>query len=46
VEKHLASLLAAWDAIPMPSVRVIQAPVFTAQLFGLGRVRREPVSKR
>jgi aspartate-semialdehyde dehydrogenase len=33
VEKHLASLLAAWDAIPMPSVRVIQAPVFHGHSF-------------
>jgi aspartate-semialdehyde dehydrogenase len=28
VEKHLASLLDAWPGVPMPSVRVIQAPVF------------------
>ena len=28
VEKHLASLLAAWPGVPMPSVRLIQAPVF------------------
>ena len=28
VEKHLASLLNAWPGIPMPSLRVIQAPVF------------------
>ena len=28
VERHLASLLAGYPAIPMPSVRVIQAPVF------------------
>jgi len=28
VEKHLASLLTAWPGIPMPSLRVIQAPVF------------------
>ena len=33
VERHLASLLAAWDAIPMPSVRVIQAPVFHGHSF-------------
>jgi len=33
VEKHLASLLAAWDGIPMPSVRVIQAPVFHGHSF-------------
>jgi len=28
VEKHLASLLDAWPGVPMPSVRLIQAPVF------------------
>jgi len=28
VEKHLASLLDAWPGIPMPSLRLIQAPVF------------------
>lgn len=28
VEKHLASLLTSWPGIPMPSLRVIQAPVF------------------
>jgi aspartate-semialdehyde dehydrogenase len=33
VEKHLASLLAAWDSIPMPSVRLIQAPVFHGHSF-------------
>jgi aspartate-semialdehyde dehydrogenase len=36
VEKHLASLLAQWDGvlnIPMPSLRVIQAPVFHGHSF-------------
>jgi aspartate-semialdehyde dehydrogenase len=33
VEKHLASLLAEWEGIPMPSVRVIQAPVFHGHSF-------------
>ena len=33
VEKHLASLLAEWDGIPMPSIRVIQAPVFHGHSF-------------
>lgn len=33
VERHLASLLAAWDGIPMPSLRVIQAPVFHGHSF-------------
>jgi len=28
VEKHLASLLDAWPGVPMPSLRLIQAPVF------------------
>ncbi len=28
LERHLASLLAGWPAIPMPSLRMIQAPVF------------------
>jgi aspartate-semialdehyde dehydrogenase len=28
IEKHLASLLTAWPSVPMPSLRVIQAPVF------------------
>lgn len=33
VEKHLASLLMAWEGIPMPSIRVIQAPVFHGHSF-------------
>ncbi|MEO8096830.1 MAG: Asd/ArgC dimerization domain-containing protein [Acidobacteriota bacterium] len=28
VERHTASLLSAWPNLPMPSVRLIQAPVF------------------
>lgn len=28
VEKHLASLLTAWPGVPMPSIRLVQAPVF------------------
>ena len=28
LERHLASLLAGWPSIPMPSLRLIQAPVF------------------
>ena len=35
VERHLASLLAAWPGIPMPSVRVIQAPVFHGHSFSV-----------
>jgi aspartate-semialdehyde dehydrogenase len=28
IERHLASLLTAWPGVPMPSLRLIQAPVF------------------
>jgi aspartate-semialdehyde dehydrogenase len=35
LERHLASLLAAWPAIPMPSLRLIQAPVFHGHSFSL-----------
>ena len=35
VERHLASLLAAWPAVPMPSLRVIQAPVFHGHSFSV-----------
>ena len=28
VERHAASLLSAWPGLPMPSIRLIQAPVF------------------
>lgn len=34
-ERHLASLLAAWPGIPMPSVRMIQAPVFHGHSFSI-----------
>lgn len=34
-ERHLASLLAAWPAIPMPSLRMIQAPVFHGHSFSV-----------
>jgi aspartate-semialdehyde dehydrogenase len=33
VERHLASLLASRDGIPMPSLRLIQAPVFHGHSF-------------
>src|ERR1019366_8159857 len=33
LERHLASLLSAYPAIPMPSLRVIQAPVFHGHSF-------------
>ena len=35
LERHLASLLAAWPGVPMPSLRVIQAPVFHGHSFSI-----------
>ena len=35
VERHLASLLAAWPGVPMPSLRLIQAPVFHGHSFSI-----------
>ena len=35
LERHLASLLAAWPGIPMPSLRLIQAPVFHGHSFSI-----------
>ena len=35
VERHLASLLSAWPDIPMPSLRLIQAPVFHGHSFSV-----------
>jgi len=35
IEKHLASLLAAYPGIPMPSLRLIQAPVFHGHSFSV-----------
>jgi len=35
VERHLATLLAAYPAVPMPSLRLIQAPVFHGHSFSL-----------
>ena len=35
LERHLASLLAAYPAIPMPSLRLIQAPVFHGHSFSI-----------
>ncbi len=35
MERHLASLLAAWPGIPMPSVRMIQAPAFHGHSFSV-----------
>lgn len=34
-ERHLASLLGAWPGIPMPSLRMIQAPVFHGHSFSV-----------
>src|SRR6185295_8581112 len=28
IDRHLATLLARWPAVPMPSLRLIQAPIF------------------
>jgi aspartate-semialdehyde dehydrogenase len=35
LERHLASLLAAWPSAPMPSLRLIQAPVFHGHSFSI-----------
>jgi len=35
LERHLASLLAAWPGVPMPSLRLIQAPVFHGYSFSM-----------
>lgn len=35
IERHLASLLAAYPSIPMPSLRVLQAPVFHGHSFSV-----------
>ena len=35
VERHLASLLHLWPGVPMPSVRIIQAPVFHGHSISL-----------
>lgn len=35
LERHLASLLVDWPGIPMPSLRLIQAPVFHGHSFSL-----------
>jgi aspartate-semialdehyde dehydrogenase len=35
IEKNVASLLSAYPAIPMPSVRLVQAPVFHGHSFSL-----------
>jgi aspartate-semialdehyde dehydrogenase len=34
-ERHLASLLAVWPGVPMPSLRVVQAPVFHGHSFSV-----------
>lgn len=35
MERHLASLLAAYPTVPMPSIRLIQAPVFHGHSFSV-----------
>ena len=35
LERHLATLLSAWPGVPMPSLRVIQAPVFHGHSFSI-----------
>jgi aspartate-semialdehyde dehydrogenase len=35
VERHLASLLVAWPGVPMPSLRLIQVPVFHGHSFSV-----------
>lgn len=35
LERHLASLLMAWPGVPMPSLRLIQAPVFHGHSFSI-----------
>jgi aspartate-semialdehyde dehydrogenase len=35
IERHTASLMAAWPGLPMPSIRLIQAPVFHGHSFSL-----------
>ncbi len=35
MERHLASLLAAYPIVPMPSIRLIQAPVFHGHSFSV-----------
>lgn len=35
MERHLASLLAAYPDVPMPSIRLIQAPVFHGHSFSV-----------
>lgn len=35
IEKHLASLLVSYPGIPMPSLRLIQAPVFHGHSFSI-----------
>jgi aspartate-semialdehyde dehydrogenase len=35
IERHTASLLSAWPGLPMPSIRLIQAPVFHGHSFSV-----------
>jgi aspartate-semialdehyde dehydrogenase len=45
LERHLASLLSAWPGIPMPSLRLIQAPVFHGYSFSVWAEFEEPVHR-
>ncbi|MEI9811815.1 MAG: Asd/ArgC dimerization domain-containing protein [Acidobacteriota bacterium] len=35
IERHTASLVSAWPGLPMPSIRLIQAPVFHGHSFSV-----------
>jgi aspartate-semialdehyde dehydrogenase len=35
IERHLASLLSRWSTVPMPSLRLIQVPVFHGHSFSI-----------
>ncbi len=43
VERHLASLLAAWPGVPMPSLRLVQAPVFHGYSFSIWAEFEDPI---
>jgi aspartate-semialdehyde dehydrogenase len=43
LERHLASLLSVWPGIPMPSLRMIQVPVFHGYSFSVWAEFEEPV---
>lgn len=50
IERHTASLVSAWPGLPMPSIRLIQAPVFHGHSFSVwvefdGEVDPEGIAK-